>query len=267
MDWTGLESTAYTITFVASFLALAVWETWRPFREPTQSTERRWISHGILFAGGIAVQTILIRTSPLLVAAAVANQPWGLLNRSWLSWPARMAAALLLLDLVHYAIHRLFHSFRVLWRIHEVHHSDPDYDVSTGVRFHPIELVGSKALYLGAVAALAPPVAAVLASEIHTTLVNSLVHANIALPPRLEAAARLIFITPGLHRIHHSTDVARQNCNFGQTFVWWDRLFGTFCPRASVSSRDLATGVTGLPESSYQGTAALFTAPFERRPR
>jgi sterol desaturase/sphingolipid hydroxylase (fatty acid hydroxylase superfamily) len=262
MDWVNLESTAYTIAFVGSFLGLAVWESWRPLRMPSQSTERRWVSHGILFAGSVAIQTIFLRTSPLIVAMAVANQPWGLLNRSWLAWPARILAAILLLDLVHYATHRLFHSFRVLWRVHEVHHSDPDYDVSTAARFHPIEVVGSKGLYIAAVAVLAPPPAAVFLNEVHTTLLNTLVHANVALPPRLESVVKMVFITPGLHRIHHSTGIAEQNCNFGQTFVWWDRLFGTYCPRPQA----IGTGVTGLPEGSYNGTAALFTAPFKRRP-
>ncbi len=266
MDWIALESTAFTIAFVGSFLFLAVWESRRPWRTPTQSTERRWMAHGFLFAGAVVFQSALIRSSPLVVALAVAGKPWALLNRSWLPWPAQFAIAILLLDLVHYATHRLFHAFRMTWRIHEVHHSDVDYDVSISVRFHPLEVAGSRALYLAAIAILAPPLAAVFISEVHTTLLNTLVHANIAWPPRLERALRLIFITPELHRIHHSSDIAEQTSNFGQTLVWWDRLFGTYRASAKLSPAEFATGVAGLPAGSYQGTAALFTEPFRRRP-
>ncbi len=251
---------------MGSFFILAVWESLRPWRNLTQSNERRWLAHGILFAGAVVFQSVLIRSSPLVLALAVADKPWGLLNRSWLPWPAQFAIAIPLLDLVHYATHRLFHAFRFAWRIHEVHHSDTDYDVSVAVRFHPLEVTGSRVLYLAAIAMLAPPLAAVFISEVHSTLLNTLVHANIAWPPRLERVLRLIFITPDLHRIHHSIDLAEQNSNFGQTLVWWDRLFGTLRANATLSpAAGFATGVTGLPVGAYQGKAALFTAPFQRR--
>ena len=261
MDWLGYESTAFTLAFVASFLLLAIVEGLRPARPLTQPTERRWLAHGVLFLGAIAIQGILLRTSPILMALLVAGHPWGVLNQVWLPHVARFALAILLLDLVRYLTHRLFHAFGWLWRVHEVHHSDVDYDVSTAARFHPLEVGGAKALYVAAVAVLAPPVAAVFFAEIHTVLLNTLVHANVSFPPVVERLARLVFITPDLHRIHHSLDITEQNRNFGQTFVWWDRLFGTYAP----AGRGNGTGVAGLPSSRYGGVVALFTAPFEGR--
>lgn len=261
MDWLGYESTAFTLVFVGSFLLLALVEGLRPAHPLSQPAERRWLAHGALFAGGAALQAIVLRTSPVLMAMLAAQRPWGVLHQPWLPEMARFALAILLLDLVRYFTHRLFHAFGWLWRIHEVHHSDSDYDVSTAARFHPLEVVGAKALYVGAVALLAPPVAAVFVAEIHTALLNTLVHANISFPPAVERLARLAFITPDLHRIHHSLDIADQNRNFGQTFVWWDWAFGTYAPAGHTHR----TGVAGLPAARYRGIAGLFAAPFERR--
>ena len=266
MDWISYESTAYTVALVASLLVLAVVESWQPARALTQPTGSRWLSHGILFAGGAAFQAVLVRASPLLVAATVAEASWGCLNRPWLPAAVRFVGAILLLDLVHYGTHRLFHAFGWLWRIHEVHHSDEDYDVATSVRFHPLEVAGGKVLYLAAIALLAPPLAAVFVAEVHTALLNSLVHANIALPPGLERLVRLVFITPDLHRLHHSRDVAEQNRNFGQTFVWWDWLFGTYAAVPRAPGEAFSTGVAGLPAGTYAGVAKLFTEPFASRP-
>ena len=265
MDWVGLESTAFTITFVSSFLLLAVWESWYPARPLKGSAERRWVAHATLFAGAVIFQSLLIRTTPLLLAAAVADKPWGLRYGNWLPWPAQFAMAILLLDLTHYGTHRLFHAFRLGWRIHEVHHSDVDFDVSLAVRFHPLEVAVSRMLYLVVVGVLAPPLAAVFFSEVHTTLLDALVHANISWSPRLERVLRLVFITPELHRIHHSSDVQDQNCNFGQTLVWWDRFLGTYRARARLGSEEFKTGVADLPKGSYEGIVALFAAPFQRR--
>ena len=265
MNWISYESAAFTIAFVVSCLLLAVVEGVRPARALTQSAESRWIAHGLLFAGGAVFQAALIRASPLLVAAMVAGASWGWLNRPWLPFALRFAGAILLLDLVHYATHRLFHAFGWLWRIHEVHHSDEDYDVTTSVRFHPLEVAGGKVLYLAAIALIAPPLAAVFVAEVHTTLLNSLVHANVSFPPAVERLVRLIFITPDLHRLHHSLDVVEQNRNFGQTFVWWDWMFGTYCALPRASAEEFSTGVAGLPPGSYEGVTKLFTEPFRSR--
>ena len=266
MNWVERESSVLTFVFVASFLLLAVWESRSAARCLTQSTERRWLAHGILFASAAAFQSVLLRVSPVVAALAAANNPWGWLNRDWMPSPIRFVAAILILDLVYYATHRLFHSLGFLWRIHEVHHSDGDYDVSVAVRFHPLEVVGTRVLYLVAIALVAPPAAAVFVAEVHTTIFNMLVHANISLPPSLERMARLVFITPDLHRIHHSIDLEDQNCNFGQTFVWWDRLFDTHRTSANAGTAALTTG-TVVPDGSYGSIAALFTEPFKRRSR
>ncbi|MEZ5355923.1 MAG: sterol desaturase family protein [Bryobacteraceae bacterium] len=266
MEWIQIENRTLTTAFVAIFLALAVWESWQPRRALTEPTARRWVYHGVLYAVTVILYALAVRTSPVLVALAVEAKPWGLLNREWIPWPARFAAGILVLDLVHYATHRLFHTFGALWRIHEVHHSDVDYDVSTAVRFHPVEVAATSAIYLAVIALMAPPAVAVFTAELHTTVVNLLSHANVSLPWPVERAVRLVLITPDLHRIHHSTDIVDQNRNFGQSLVWWDRLLGTYSGQTRSRQGKFSTGLAGLPAGTYGAIADLFLAPFRRRP-
>ncbi len=130
MPWTKIEGPAYWTLFVVMFLVLAVWESLRPKRPLSFSAERRWGRHAMLLAVSSAAQTALLRISPVVLAVAAANSRFGLLNRPWLPFTVRCVAAMLVLDLTHDCTHRIFHSVPLLWRVHEVHHSHPDYDVS-----------------------------------------------------------------------------------------------------------------------------------------
>lgn len=238
------EVRAIWALFVIAFLAVAVWESRRPRRQLVSPTERRWAAHGILLFGGGIFQSLLLRLTPAGFAMAAAGSAWGRWQDAHVPWAARWIVALLALDLVRYVTHRCFHAVGALWRIHEVHHSDRDFDVSTAGRFHPLEVLLGKALYVGAIVMLAAPPVAVIAAELLTDLLNVVSHANASLPPPVEAVVRRVFITPDLHRIHHSLSMAEQNRNFGQALVFWDRLFGTFQPY-SAHGAAMATGVEG----------------------
>jgi sterol desaturase/sphingolipid hydroxylase (fatty acid hydroxylase superfamily) len=154
----------------------------------------------------------------------------------------------------------------LLWRIHEVHHSDADFDVSTAVRFHPVESIVTQALYLGAIALLAPPPAAVFASQILIVAENLFVHANKSLPPAVERILRWIVITPDVHRIHHSEEFADQNLNFGQFFPWWDRLFGTFVSEPTRGPENFSTGLKELRGADTMAIGYMLAAPFMPAP-
>ena len=262
MSWTQAESSTVTIAFAAGFLLLAIWETRYPARPLKGSTERRWLSHGALLLAAAVVQSVVLRTSPVLVAISLRDASWGMLNRPWMPWILQAAATILLLDFVHYLTHRLFHAVGPLWRVHELHHSDTDYDVSVAVRFHPIEVVVTRAAQLGTIAIFCPPTEAVLGAELLSTVLNLTAHANITLPARLERVCRWIFITPDVHRIHHSSDPIDLNCNFGQSFVAWDRLFGTYRATSGAPSANFATGVPGLPEEGQSNILAMMIGPF-----
>jgi len=231
---------------VASLLAFAILESWIPLSALTESTERRWGAHGLLFGCAVILQNVLVRVSPLTLAASIHDSPWGLLNRPALPELARILLAIVLLDGVHYLTDRLFHAYETTWRVHAVHHSDRECDVSTSLRLHPLEVIVSQTLYVAAIVLLTPPLLAVFLSGLQTILLNVLVHANIELPPSLERTLRLLFITPGLHRIHHSTNFADQNHNFGQAFSFWDRPCGTY--RAHPTSQ--ASGVEGVEHNN-----------------
>ena len=235
MHWVRLGSSAYWIAFIAAFLAVAVWESARPLRPLSAAASRRWGNHAALYAASIIFSGLVLRFSPVFVAFAVRDAHHGLLNRAFIPYWLSFAATLPALDLILYGSHRLYHSVHFLWRIHEVHHSDRDFDVSTAVRFHPIEVFITQGLYLGAIALLAPPAAAVFTSQILVVVENLFVHANKSLPPTVERALRWIVITPDLHRIHHSEGLAEQNLNYGQLFPWWDRLFGTYMSASTCS--------------------------------
>ena len=260
-----LASAAYWSVFVVVFLAVAVWESFQPKHALAFPAERRWGRHGLLFVIGGVAYTVLFRVSPIAVASAVSGSRFGLLNKTWMPFALRCLAAVVLLDLLHYATHRAFHSFSILWRVHEVHHSDPDFDVSTSARFHPLEIVLVQGAYFAAVAVLAPPPPAVFAAGLLAMMLNIFAHANVSLPGWLEGTVRAVLVTPDMHRIHHSEEIAEQSSNFGQTFPWWDRLFGTYLPEAAAGDK-MTTGIAGMKGAESVGLGFMLAEPFVRLP-
>jgi sterol desaturase/sphingolipid hydroxylase (fatty acid hydroxylase superfamily) len=217
-NWTRLESPLYWSLFVGGFLAVAIWESFLPQRKLSQPAERRWSRHGILFVICAATNVAVLRVTPVAVAALAAGSRYGILNRGWIPYAIRFVATILLLDLLQYGVHRILHRVGVLWRVHSVHHSDPDYDVSTAARFHPIELIIVQGSLLGAVAFLAPPAIAVFVTELLRVVLNLAEHANASLPARWERIVRRFLVT----RICIAFIIPRTNGNRGAI---WDRFF------------------------------------------
>ncbi len=258
--WFAQEKHAYWVVFLGAFFAVSLWETFRPIRQASVSVGRRWWNHALLFGVSALIQFVLIRLLPVGAAGLAQGNPFGLLNHSGLPLPAQCAFTVISMDFLQYWIHRAFHGSFPLWRVHEVHHSDPDYDVSTATRFHPLEVIPPQGIRILAVLFLAPPPLAVLLDQLIAMLFNFTSHANASFPTRWEAGLRLIFITPDLHRIHHSSDISEQSTNFGQIFSLWDRLFGTYLAHSKHSP-----AVTGLSESAIPDAvslATLLTGPF-----
>jgi sterol desaturase/sphingolipid hydroxylase (fatty acid hydroxylase superfamily) len=206
----------------------------------------------------------VFRVSPIVFAAAIADTSFGLLNKPWVPFLFRCAAGVVLLDLAHYGVHRMFHSVSLLWRVHEIHHSDPDYDVSTAARFHPLEVIASNAAMFGAIALLAPPPVAVFASVLLTIVLNLFAHANASLPGGADRLLRSVFVTPDMHRIHHSEDIREQSSNFGQTFSWWDRMFGTYVRQPAAGDK-MVTGLAGMRDERSLGFGHMLGEPFQSR--
>lgn len=177
------------------------------------------------------------------MAVLAAGNGWGLLNAlavpAWLAVPL----AILALDLAIYFQHVLFHAVPLFWRLHRMHHADLEFDVTTGIRFHPVEILLSMGLKLGVVAALGAPPLAVLVFEIVLNASSLFNHANIALPGRLDALLRLVVVTPDMHRVHHSVHPSETNSNFGFNLAVWDRIFGTYTAQPREGHEGMTVGL------------------------
>ena len=209
---------------------------------------------------------MLLPASAVLFASSISPDRWGFLHSPNLPILPRVIATLLLLDLLRFSVHRAFHSVPALWRIHQVHHSDHDLDLTTGFRFHPLEGLLNQAALLLAIVILAPPPIGVLISELVLVAQNFLSHANVTITPALEAPLRYIFITPHLHRAHHSIEAEAQNSNFGTSFSCWDRLFRSYRHAPLTGDRETALGLREVDVRKSTELPYLLALPFRARP-
>ena len=246
--------------FAAAFAVMAIWETLAPRRRRLFPRRVRWVANLGLVALNGAVVRLFFPVAAVGFAAIATERGWGLLNAFDVPfWPA-FALSLLALDLATYLQHVMFHAVPLLWRLHRVHHADPDFDVTTGARFHPIEIVLSMLVKLGAIAVLGAPAAAVLAFEILLNACAMFNHANVWLPARIDRSLRRVIVTPDMHRIHHSMVTAEANSNYGFNLACWDRLFGTYRAEASLAQDRMAIGVEGI---TGEGRAVAFSGALE----
>jgi sterol desaturase/sphingolipid hydroxylase (fatty acid hydroxylase superfamily) len=262
MPWLRIENVGYWLVAVATFLGVAIWESVRPKSDLCFSTERRWRNHGIILVISTLISMGVYRASPVMTAASVSGSRFGLLNQTWLPFSVRCILAVLLLDLVKYAVHRACHSVPLLWRVHQVHHSDPDFDVSTALRFHPLELVVTHGAYLAAIVLLAPPLSAVVVAELAAGFQSFFGHANARLPKWLEGPVRTIFVTPDMHRIHHSEEPREQTRNLGDIFPWWDLLLGTYVAAPAAGQDRMVMGLSGFKNAGSLSLGFMLRQPF-----
>jgi len=251
---------AWTIGLTITAAALV--ETFWPFRRLASSTLRRWLANGALYLTSNIVLALIYRASGIGIALAVQSSGRGLLNSHALPFALRFALGMLLIDLLSYTTHRLNHALPFLWRFHQVHHSETDLDVTTGIRFHPVEGLFTYGVPLAAIALLGIPPSAVLTAYLALIVQDSFTHANLRIPAWIDRALRLILITPGLHRRHHSSDETDQNTNFGTVFSFWDRLFATL--RQRDASEIAAYGLSEFPGGSSFNVIRLLALPFRR---
>jgi sterol desaturase/sphingolipid hydroxylase (fatty acid hydroxylase superfamily) len=253
------------VLFLA-FTAVALWESFRPRRSETRPTLRRWGHNGVLLVLTNAVG-FLLRLTPVAVASAASANPYGLLSRPAVPLAAQMVLAFLALDLLRYFQHRVLHVVEVFWRLHQVHHSDDHYDLTTGVRFHPLEAVVTQSTYLCAIALLAPPVEAVLLFELVAVAQNFFLHANVRIPDVWERLLRRVLITPEMHRVHHSMRLDEQNTNFGFIFPVWDHLLGTYRAAPAGGHEALRFGLHEWSDQPAPTLGTLLRMPFGSRER
>lgn len=254
-------ASSYVWVFVSLLAVLSFWETFAPRRELRLSTQRRWVSHALLYFASL-LPVRLLGVAPLLLAFSRSHSRYGILSRSEIPWMVRFAAAFLVIDLLRYWVHRGCHSIPWLWRIHLLHHSDRDFDLSTEFRFHPLEAAIQLTAFLAFIWIFSPPPLAVALAELLAIAVGLTSHANVNLPPRLEAALRWVVVTPGLHQIHHSIEEREQQRNLGVILIWWDRLFGTYCAQPASGYDALEFGIREIDAAKCLTPLHMVNAPF-----
>ena len=239
----AIEPNIRLAVFLGVLAAMALWEIAAPRRRREIPRVIRWTNNMAL----VVVDTAILRlTFPILavgLAAMAEESGWGLFNNFdapiWVS----IVVSMLLLDLAIYLQHVMFHAVPGLWRLHRMHHADLDFDVTTGLRFHPVEILISMGIKLAAVAALGPPAVAVLLFEVLLNATALFNHANINLPHPIDRVLRLIVVTPDMHRVHHSVDPIETNSNFGFNLPWWDRLLGTYRAQPAKGHHGMDIGI------------------------
>ncbi|MDP3958995.1 MAG: sterol desaturase family protein [Pseudorhodobacter sp.] len=237
------EPTLRLAVFLGVLIAMAIWEVAAPRRRREIPRLIRWSNN----LGLVVIDTLLVRLTFPVVAVGLAvmaeARGWGLFNV--FSVPAWLAfiLSILALDLAIYLQHVMFHAVPALWRLHRVHHADLEFDVSTGLRFHPVEILLSMGIKLAAVAVLGPPAVAVLVFEVILNATAMFNHSNIRIPAALDRVLRLVVVTPDMHRVHHSVIPAETNSNFGFNLPWWDRLLGTYRAQPQAGHEGMTIGI------------------------
>ena len=241
----GDEATVRLTIFVMLFLALAITEKIFPKRR-NELWLKRWFNNLSLSALNTLCLRFLTPWSATLFALFVIDKQVSVLEiYDWPIWLS-VVSFVLIFDVTIYFQHRLFHLIRPLWIFHRVHHTDVEYDVTTGTRFHPVSIIISMAIKLLLVLLLGPLPVAVLIAEVLLNGTSMFNHSNIRLPQRLEKALRYVIVTPDMHRIHHSSLASEHGANFGFNFPWWDRLFGSYLESATEPQSKMKIGIDGF---------------------
>lgn len=229
--------------FLGVLIVMAGWELVAPRRRQDIPRVLRWTNNFAL----VVLDTVILRlTFPILavgLALMAEARGWGLFNALDLPLWLAVLLSILLLDLAIYLQHVLFHAVPGLWRLHRMHHADLEFDVTTGLRFHPVEIVLSMVIKLAVVAALGAPAVAVLLFEVLLNATALFNHANIRLPAGVDRVLRWVMVTPDMHRVHHSVIPAETNSNFGFNLPWWDRLLGTYRAQPKAGHTGMTIGI------------------------
>ena len=229
--------------FLAVFSIMALWELPMPRRKCEVSRWGRWPSNLGIVAFDAVLVRVFIPTTAVTMALIAEEGGWGLFNQLALPGWAAVLLSVIVLDLVIYLQHVMFHTVPMLWRLHRVHHADLGFDVTTGVRFHPVEILLSMGIKLAAVAVLGVPGIAVLIFEVLLNATSMFNHGNVRLPSNLDRVVRWIVVTPDMHRVHHSIIPREANSNFGFNLPWWDRLLGTYRAQPADGHEGMVIGI------------------------
>ncbi len=248
--------------FFGILVLMAIWELLAPRRQLTVSKTSRWSSNlGLVLVNTLALRALL-PVAAVGMAILAEERSWGLLNNVVLPHWVSVVLAVLILDLAIYLQHVMFHAVPILWRLHMVHHADLDFDVTTGARFHTLEIILSMGIKMAVVIVLGPPAVAVIIFEVLLNATSLFNHGNVRLLARLDRLLRLIVVTPEMHRVHHSVVPRETNSNFGFNLPWWDRLFGTYRARPAAGHEGMTIGLSQFRDTKVARLHWMLALPF-----
>jgi len=229
--------------FFGMFFIMALWEVLAPRRALTVSKILRWTNNLALVFLNSFILRLLFPAAAVGMAIFTSEQGWGLFNYYQLPFAVAVILSVVIMDGVIYLQHVMVHAIPALWRLHRVHHADPDFDVTTGARFHPLEIILSMLIKFAVIAVLGPPVVAVIIFEVLLNATAMFNHSNVRLNKNVDKVLRLFVVTPDMHRVHHSVEEDEANSNYGFNLPWWDRLFGTYKPQPRGGHEGMVIGI------------------------
>jgi sterol desaturase/sphingolipid hydroxylase (fatty acid hydroxylase superfamily) len=248
--------------FAGVFVVMAIWEIIGPRRKQAIGRGLRWPNNlGVVVANTLLLRLVFPTTAAGLALVAEARG-WGLFNLLALAAWVGVVSSVVVLDLAIYLQHVLFHAVPALWRLHRMHHADLEFDVSTGLRFHPIEILLSMLIKFTVVVALGAPALAVLIFEVLLNATSIFNHGNVRVPSGLDRILRWLVVTPDMHRVHHSILSRETNSNFGFNLPWWDRLFGTYRAQPAAGHEGMTIGIEQFRDRRELGLDRMLLQPF-----
>ncbi len=248
--------------FVVIFATMALWEILRERRRLRTSKKSRWIANILIIVADSVIVRLLFPMGAIGVAFLAGEYGWGLFNVVEVPFWVVIVVSVIALDFVVWLQHVMFHAVPALWKLHMMHHADLDFDVTTGTRFHPIEMLLSLGIKAAAIALLGAPMVAVLVFEVLLNATAMFNHANINIPKPIDRVLRLLLVTPDMHRVHHSVEPNETNTNFGFNLPWWDRLFGTYKAQPEAGHEDMEIGLKQFRDPEKNTFLHLMVLPF-----
>lgn len=261
-DVLSRASDIHAIGYFGVLIVVLLVECVVPRRRPADTLAVRWFGNVAL----AVLDTVIVRTvfpiALLALSVLGLERGWGLLNAMTLPASFEFLTTLLVLDFAVYAQHYLLHRIGFLWRVHRLHHTDPDFDLTTGLRFHPFESIIATAVTLLVIVGLGAPPLAVLTWQVLSAAQNFLEHANVRVPAGLDRVVRLLFVTPDMHRIHHSAAPRESRSNFANMFSFWDRLFGTYLAQPAAAYDQMVFGLKEFADPKHLKLHWILAQPF-----
>ncbi len=245
------EVTIRLLSFFGIFAVMALWEWIAPRRTLTVSKTVRWVNNlGMVFLNSFILR-LLFPAAAIGMATFAQQQGWGILNYYSLNFGVAVVLSVIALDFIIYLQHIMVHAVPALWRLHRVHHADLDFDVTTGARFHPVEIILSMLIKFATIVVLGPPVLAVIIFEVLLNATAMFNHGNVRISQPIDWVLRWFVVTPDMHRVHHSVEDDETNSNFGFNLPWWDRLFGTYRDQPRDGHERMSIGIRTFRETKW----------------